>query len=168
MLRRLVHKADFERLLSRPVVQRSAHFACHFALPEDPPAAGALPQPQPDELSTGAAPARPEAVDNSPGDHWLGVVVPKRHARRSVTRSLVKRQLRAAFARHAAALPAGHWLLRLKAPYAPPLFVSAASPRLAQAVREELDALLQQTAQRHRPGAKATGQIPGRRAPLSG
>jgi ribonuclease P protein component len=168
VLRRLVHKADFERLLSRPAMQRSAHFACHFALAVDLPAADTVSERPPDELSTSTAAVRPQAVDNFPGDHWLGVVVPKRHARRSVTRSLVKRQLRAAFARHAAVLPAGHWLLRLKAPYAAPQFVSAASPQLAQAVREELDLLLHQTAQRHRSGAQASGQTPGRRMPRSG
>lgn len=118
----------------------------------------------PEELSTDPDPMRAQAVDNTPGDQWLGVVVPKRHARRAVTRSLVKRQLRAAFARHAAALPAGHWLLRLKAPYAAPQFVSAASPALRQAVRDELEALLRQAAQpqarRSRAGAAPAAPAP--------
>ncbi len=59
--------------------------------------------------------------------HWAGCVIPKRHARRSVTRSLLKRQIRAALARHAQALPQGLWLVRLKAPFVPAQFPSAAS-----------------------------------------
>jgi hypothetical protein len=42
-------------------------------------------------------------------------MVPKRQARRAVTRNLVKRQMRESFRRHAAALPMGLWLLRLHA-----------------------------------------------------
>ena len=57
---------------------------------------------------------------------WLGCVVPKRHARRAVTRSLLKRQIRGAFDRHAAALAGGLWLVRLRAPFRRPTeFVSA-------------------------------------------
>ena len=68
--------------------------------------------------------------------------MPKRHARRAVTRSLLKRQLRSAFERHAAGLPAGLWLLRLRQPFAVADFPSAASAALASAVRSELDGLL--------------------------
>jgi ribonuclease P protein component len=39
--------------------------------------------------------------------------VPKRQARRAVTRNLLKRQMRECFHRHAATLPKGLWLLRL-------------------------------------------------------
>jgi len=70
------------------------------------------------------------------------MVVPKRHARRSVMRSLIKRQIRSAFQRNAQTLPAGQWLVRLRAPFAKTEFVSAASTRLAKAARVELDQLL--------------------------
>lgn len=73
---------------------------------------------------------------------WGGCVIPKRHARRSVTRNLLKRQIRAAFDRHAARLPAGLWVVRLKAPFAPGQFPSAASAALRAAARAELDTLL--------------------------
>jgi ribonuclease P protein component len=69
-------------------------------------------------------------------------VIPKRHAKRSVTRSLLKRQIRAALARHAQALPHGLWLVRLKAPFTTAQFPSAASDALRHAARAELDALL--------------------------
>ena len=68
--------------------------------------------------------------------------MPKRHARRAVTRSLLKRQIRASFDRHAAGLPGGLWLERLRAGFAVTEFVSARSTALAQAARAELDGLL--------------------------
>jgi ribonuclease P protein component len=94
-------------------------------------------------LSTGDAPEVTTPVDDSPdGVQWGGCVVPKRHARRAVTRSLLKRQIRAALDRHAAVLPAGLWLVRLKAPFVPAAFPSAASAALDAAARAELDVLL--------------------------
>lgn len=80
-------------------------------------------------------------MDDLPGGQWLGTVVPKRHARRAVTRTLLKRQIRAAAVRHAGALPAGLWLVRLKAPFVPAQYPSAASEALAGAARAELDKL---------------------------
>lgn len=81
-------------------------------------------------------------MDSYPLPHWLGCVVPKRHARRAVTRSLLKRQVRAAFARHAGGLPGGLWLVRLRQPFPLADFPSAASTALAAAARTELDGLL--------------------------
>ena len=49
-----------------------------------------------EDLSTGLAPNLAPTVDNPPAGHWLGCVVPKRHAKRSVTRTVLKRQIRAA------------------------------------------------------------------------
>ncbi len=74
----------------------------------------------------------------------MGCVVPKRHARRAVTRTLLKRQVRSAFERHAASLPGGLWLVRLRHPFAPAEFISARSVALAAAARSELDGLLLQ------------------------
>lgn len=69
-------------------------------------------------------------------------MVPKRHARRAVTRNLIKRQVRQAFERHEPALPQGLWLVRLRRMYAVSDFVSARSERLAEATRTELEDLL--------------------------
>jgi ribonuclease P protein component len=139
---RLVHKADFERLLATRWQGRSAHFALHHVAgrPTLPVWRG---RPlQPPELSTVAVQNLQQPVDDLPGGQWLGCLVPKRHARRSVTRSLLKRQIRASFCRHAAGLPDGLWLVRLRAGFGTEAFVSAASLSLARAAREELDALL--------------------------
>jgi ribonuclease P protein component len=85
-------------------------------------------------------------VDDVPRGHWLGTVVPKRHARRSVTRNLLKRQIRAALSRHAEVLTPGLWLVRLRAPFASTQFPSASSDQLRHAARDELDQLLAQAA----------------------
>lgn len=90
-------------------------------------------------------------MDNESSLLWVGAVVPKRHARRAVTRSLLKRQIRGAFERHAAALPGGLWLVRLRAPFAPRDYPSAASAALAGAARAELDQLLERVRQRPVP-----------------
>lgn len=143
---RLVHKADFERLLGSRSQARSTHFALHHVsgAPSLPvkwqSKAGTC------ELSTDVAPSRPPPVDDLPNGHWIGCVVPKRHARRAVTRSLLKRQIRASFDRHAASLPGGLWLVRLRVGFAVTEFASARSSALAQAARAELDGLLARAA----------------------
>lgn len=85
-------------------------------------------------------------MDDLPGGHWLGCVVPKRHARRSVTRSLLKRQIRSALTRHAPHLPPGLWLVRLRQPFTPKQFPSAASSALRDAAQAELEQLLAKAA----------------------
>lgn len=76
-----------------------------------------------------------------PSGARLGLVVPKRLARRAVTRNLVKRQARVAFGCHELALPAGDWVLRLRAPLDPRQYRSAASDALRALLREELAGL---------------------------
>ena len=146
MVGRLVHTADFQRVLAAPPRSRSAHFAVHYVnsrpavFSRRPPAAAE------DKLSTGAAPDVPQPVDDSPAGHWLGTVVPKRLARRSVTRNLIKRQMRCAMQAHSAALPPGLWVLKLRSPFAREQFVSAASNALRQAAGAELGQLLARAA----------------------
>lgn len=148
----LVHKADFQRLLATSPRSRSAHFALHYVA--SGPAAPARPVTRPvsTELSTELAPVAPEPVDILPDGCWLGTIVPKRLARRAVTRNLLRRQIRAALARHASELPAGLWLVRLRAPFETGRFPSAASSALRTAAGGELDALF----------ARLAGRSPGR------
>ena len=84
----------------------------------------------------------------APVGHWLGLVVPKRHARRSVTRSLLKRQMRQLMAACAERLPPGLWVLRLKAGFDVKRFPSASSSALNAVVRAELALLLQRAQDR--------------------
>lgn len=151
----LVQAADFERVLGTPSRARSPHFAVHHiaAAPlkrRTVPAGAVVPK-----LSTVIAPSGAESVDNTlapepapPTALWLGTVVPKRHARRAVTRNLVKRQMRAAVDRHRGELPQGLWVLRLRTPFDRQAFPSAASDALRQAVRNELEQVLQRAAAR--------------------
>ena len=146
---RIVRSADFERVLRAPTRARSFHFAVHHLAdrPSRPAKAALVP-----ELSTAGAPDGGVSVDDflqtvqdvpaGPSPRlWFGAVVPKRHARRSVPRSLLKRQMRAAVARQGL-LDAGLWVVRLRAPFAREQFVSAASSALGSAARLELDAVL--------------------------
>lgn len=142
MIGRLVHKADFERLLATRSRMRSAHFALHHVPSGDLPRAEVPAGTEPEELSTGDDRDCPQPVDDLSTNLWFGCVVPKRHARRAVTRSLLKRQIRGAFDRHAPGLSGGHWLVRLRAGFPVAEFVSARSKALALAARTELDGLL--------------------------
>jgi ribonuclease P protein component len=108
-------------------------------------------------LSTGSAVASDGVVDdlvdasvgNVPAALWFGAVVPKRHARRSVTRSLLKRQMRMAVAeQHGRGLPSGLWVIRLRAPFDRNQYPSAASDALLRAARAELADVMVHAAQR--------------------
>lgn len=81
---------------------------------------------------------------------WLGAVVPRRHARRSVTRTLLKRQIRLHMAAHRDALAPGLWVVRLRAPFDRAAFPSAASVALGRAAGAELDAVFGRAAQPRR------------------
>ena len=74
--------------------------------------------------------------------------MPKRHAKRAVTRSLLKRQIRSTVTGAEAALAGGLWVIRLRAPFDRHIFVSAASDALKRVARAELEQLLESAAQR--------------------
>ena len=140
---RLVASADFERVLG----SRSRASTVHFAVHHLPAAETAPPLPlagsATGELSTISGGIGERPVDDLPGEpaRRLGVVVPKRHARRAVTRSLLKRQIYAAGDRHAASLAHGLWIVRLRAVFDRSKFVSAASSELREVARAELEDL---------------------------
>ena len=152
MIGRIVRSADFERVLGAPSRARSAHFAVHHlaaspSLPKRRPSTGTA------DLSTGDAPIHPQAVDEpssanvaptpvesvpaAPDRAWLGYVVPKRHAKRAVTRALLKRQIRAVFG-DLPTLPPGLWVVRLRMPFDRKQYPSASSDALRAAARTEL------------------------------
>lgn len=142
---RIRRASEFERALAAPTRARSEHFVIHH-LPLMPISAPTAPLK--DELSTGDAQRGVGVVDDltEAAPVWpakpclrLGLVVPKRHARRSVTRQLVRRQIRACFDTAASRLEAGMWIVRLRAPFDPRRFASAASDALRAAVRTELN-----------------------------
>jgi ribonuclease P protein component len=150
---RLVRSEDFERVLRTRSRVHSPHFAVHhLAGPPQRAKAAVL-----GDLSTAAhSPAhlpvddlaRPAPISSpsSPRRLWLGAVVPKRHARRAVTRSLLKRQIRTVVQAQAASLDGGLWIVRLKAPFDREHFRSAASQPLKRAARAELEQLMRNAA----------------------
>ena len=174
MVGRIVRAVDFERVLSQAPRSRSAHFALHHVAARPLPLAPALKAAAAGELSTGRAPVCAPPVDDLSGQWWLGLVVPKRHARRSVTRSLLKRQMRevvwAVVQRPTpaagsasdvdASLPPGLWVLRLKAPFDKQQFASAASAALRASARSELVQLLRRAATQPKPQAAAMAPRP--------
>jgi ribonuclease P protein component len=132
------------------------------------------------ELSTGPANPSIAGVDDSqvPGlpaavetpipaggpVRWLGLVVPKRHARRAVTRTLVKRQIRNVAAACAPQLEPGLWVVRQRSPFDPKQFPSAASDALKEAARAELRALFDRAVrgERDRVKPRPPGEAPYR------
>jgi ribonuclease P protein component len=84
---------DFERVLRARSLAQTQHFAVHH-LPDRPSlSARARRAAISRKLSTGDAPEAVKPVDDLAIQLWVGAVVPKRHARRAVTRSLLKRHL---------------------------------------------------------------------------
>jgi len=143
----------FQQALKARPCARSAHFTVHYVR-----AASWLeshPKPSRPKLSTGHQPLPLEPVDNfylappvaqfSSPVIELGMVVPKRLARRAVTRNLVKRHIRTAFAKahQCGLIMPGTWVCKLRQPINKPQFISAKSDLIVQMLREELHELLQ-------------------------
>ncbi len=74
-------------------------------------------------------------------DVWLGAMVPKRWARRAVTRNAIKRQIYNVSANFADALPCAAHVVRLRSEFDRKQFISASSDALKAAVRTELEQL---------------------------
>jgi ribonuclease P protein component len=169
MIGRIVRPADFESVLGAPQRSRSAHFAVHyvagvparaFAAAQQAGTATVVQQLSP-KLSTDAEPGSARLVDDC--RHWLGLVVPKRHARRAVTRNLIKRQLRAAMARHLAELPGGLWVVRLRAPFDREQFLSPSSEVLRSAAHGEAEVLFHQAVHAPLPPSQVGRRLGGPR-----
>ncbi len=86
------------------------------------------------------------------GGVWVGALVPKRWARRAVTRNLLKRQIYQVSKTQEHLLPHAAHLVRLRVEFDHARFVSAASGLLRQAAAEELRLLF-----RHAVIALASG-----------
>jgi len=128
-VQRLKNRAQFDAAMAGGTLSRTVHFVLHRA-PLDP-------SPPP----AGAEPPRPLfAVRDEP---WIGVVLPKRWAKRAVTRNGIKRQIYAVSADFEPRLPAAAFVVRLRLDFARAQFPSAWSDALKAAVRGELQQLFQ-------------------------
>lgn len=119
---RLKTRAQFQAALAGTTVARTPHFALHRC---------ALDVMAGDEA----------LFDGEPGI-WLGAMVPKRWARRAVTRNAIKRQIYNVGAASETLLPPAAHVVRLRAGFDRKEFVSASSERLKAAVRAELQQLM--------------------------
>ncbi|RZL86531.1 MAG: ribonuclease P protein component [Variovorax sp.] len=124
-MQRLKTRAQFQAVLAGATVARTAHFALHRCALDAPP--GATPLFDTQEV-------------------WLGAMVPKRWARRAVTRNAIKRQIYTVSAASEASLPHAAHVVRLRSGFDLKEFVSAASDKLKAAVRAELQQLLERAA----------------------
>ncbi|MGQ2996247.1 MULTISPECIES: ribonuclease P protein component [Variovorax] len=140
-MQRLKTRAQFQAVLAGATVARTAHFALHRC----------------------ALDSESSAQLFASDDVWLGAMVPKRWARRAVTRNAIKRQIYSVSALPHAGLPRAAHVVRLKAAFDRKEFVSASSERLKRAVRAELELLLERAA---RPApARAPAAPPARSSP---
>ncbi len=121
-VRRLKTRVQFQAVLAGAPVAKTPHFALHRA---------AL------HSATGAVPLF------APGAAHVGVLTPKRWAKRAVTRNTMRRQIYAVAAELHTQLPHAAWVVRLRAAFAREQFPSATSEPLKKAIRAELLALWQ-------------------------
>ena len=130
-MQRLKTRAQFQAVLAGSTVARTAHFALHRCALDGPSLSA--------ESPAAALAATPLfTVD----DVWIGAMVPKRWAKRAVTRNAIKRQVYNVSAQSGAALPRAAHVVRLRAAFDRKQFVSASSDALKAAVRTELQQLL--------------------------
>lgn len=120
-LRHLRQRAQFEAVLASTPAAKTPHFALHMA-----------------DTSAHRAPS---GLFPGPG-LWVGVLLPKRWARRAVTRNTLRRQIYALTAECRWRLPQAALVVRLRAGFDRQAFPSATSVALKQAIRAELQTLL--------------------------
>lgn len=119
-MQRLQTRQQFQAVLAGQTLARTPHFALHRTDLGAP------------SVAPGVKPLFASQMV------WLGAMVPKRWAKRAVTRNAIKRQVYAVSAGFESALvPAAH-VVRLRSSFDRVQFVSASSPMLKLAVRCEL------------------------------
>lgn len=125
IVQRLKTRPQFQAVLAGKTLARTAHFALHSA-------GLALVAPE----STGVPLFPQQCV-------WLGAMVPKRWAKRAVTRNTIKRQIYSVSAQFEPQLGMAAHVVRLRAGFDRTQFISATSDALKAAVRSELQSLFE-------------------------
>lgn len=121
------------------IVSRTAHFALHrrCIMPDDIAAVVALRKQY--YLNNDQNLKRPPEQPIFNGcEVWLGAVIPKRYAKRAVTRNAIKRQIYSVGSALELQLPCAAYVVRLHSGFDRKCFLSATSVQLKQAVRQEL------------------------------
>jgi ribonuclease P protein component len=94
----------------------------------------------------GPGSARPKKALFAERDAWIGALVPKRWAKRAVTRNAIKRQIYTVSQLIEPPLPVAAHVVRLRAGFDRSQFISASSQVLKRAVRGELQELFARAA----------------------
>lgn len=126
-MQRLKTRPQFQAVLSGKTLARTMHFALHRT----------------DVVLEVPAGLSPQAPLFSHACVWLGAMVPKRWAKRAVTRNAIKRQIYNVSAQFESQLGIGAHVVRLRAGFDRLQFVSATSEVLKSAVRTELLSLFE-------------------------
>jgi len=132
VVQRLKSRQQFQAVMAGALVAKTPHFALHRA-----------------PLSS----AHEGRALFPVADAWLGVLLPKRWARRAVTRNAIRRQIYEAARDQALQLPQAALVVRLRCEFSRKQFVSATSDLLKRAVRAELDQLLNRVTSSRQPDA---------------
>lgn len=124
-------------------VSRTPHFALHrVALqPNSEPSSAPKAAANSQEMASQAGSQDLSKPLFAVQDTWLGVIVPKRWAKRAVTRNTIKRQIYAVSTASGCAMPVAAHVVRLRAGFDRAEFISATSDKLKIAIRAELQQL---------------------------
>jgi ribonuclease P protein component len=133
-VQRLKNRAQFEAVMAGTTVSRTKHFALHRTELDSPTA-----------FPAGLGTDRTQALF-AVREPWIGALVPKRWAKRAVTRNAIKRQIYAVSREFEPRLPAAAHVVRLRAGFDRARFSSATSDALKHAVRGELQDLFARAA----------------------
>lgn len=136
-LQRLKSKPQFQAVMAGPPVAKTPHFALHLASLEA---------------------SRGEVLLFAQSAPWLGVLIPKRWAKRAVTRNTIRRQIYEVARAGESALPQAAMVVRLRSEFSRKQFISATSDVLKAAVRTELQALFAKLARSVAPALPAQSQ----------
>ena len=133
-MQRLKTRAQFQAVLAGSVIAKTPHFVLHRnVLDVKTPPLGF---------------EKSEKLVLIPGlfnrqDMWIGAMVPKRWAKRAVTRNAIKRQIYTVCADFSHEYPQAAYVVRLRSSFSRTEFVSAVSEQLKQTVRAEMQTFIQ-------------------------
>lgn len=128
MVQRLKTRSQFQAVLAGERIASTPHFVLHRNVLPDMRRPGTGDRQDP---SARLAEAGSDLV-------WLGAMVPKRWAKRAVTRNAIKRQIYSVSSQVVFDVPGAAHVVRLRSGFDRKQFVSASSDRLKDLVRQEL------------------------------
>lgn len=132
-MQRLKTRSQFQAVLAGQRIASTAHFVLHQRDLKDIGGRTAAQGSQ--ATGTESAPRAP------PDESVMGAMVPKRWAKRAVTRNMIKRQIFSVGLQAEPGLPRAAFVVRLRTGFDRKQFVSASSVALKRQVHEELVSL---------------------------